>query len=119
VDPVFGGIIFFRVHIRYSLLVITALALLVLAYGTEAGWAMAAGLPLLAWMGAGCFLSGFSTLRFLAMRYQLLGKARTARVLTFFALIMVFFAHEIVAFIGLIDIWFDLRKLTLIRKGEK
>ncbi len=119
IDPIYGELVFFRLHIRYSLLVIASMSLMAMGLTAEKDWMMAMGLPLMTWVASGCFLAGFAIMRFMAMRFQLLGKAVTARMIIIAALLMVFFAIEFLAMIGLIDIWFDIRKLTLIRKGEK
>jgi hypothetical protein len=118
----------FRIQVRYAVPLILALALLVLTPYAGSATPKRLALPLLAWISAGCLLAGIGC----AMHYALalwrrMAVASAARgasrpfgfallPLTFVLLILC--APGLLICLGLVDIWFDTRKLTP-KKGEK
>lgn len=118
IDPLAGRFIRFRIHERYSLLLILGLALLVAGPYAKSARMQAFEGAVLTWFGTGCFLAGVASALFVVARLRQSGRWLAARMYLL-GMLLVLLLQQAPAFavIGLVDIWFDIRKLTP-KKGE-
>lgn len=117
VEPLRGEMICFRVGVPYSLALVVALALLVLAPYVTAVDLAGLAVPLLAWFGVGCFVAGLACGLYALATLRLARRPRAFWIALIGLGLMVFVAGEAFVMLGLIDIWFDVRRLSP-KKGE-
>lgn len=126
--PWASSLVRFRIQERYAAPLIVALALLALAPYFGSLHLRRLALPMLSWIGAGCLLAGIGCAMHyaLALWYRMAvshaaeGPSLHSVGLTFVLLgfvLLVLFAPGLLVCLGLVDIWFDIRKLTP-KKGE-
>lgn len=119
-DPVWGQFMVFRVKPVYALILIAGLALLVFAPAGKAMGLRAAAIPLLGWFSAGCLLAGIAFVRFFILAFHLKGRVAAARICQIGVIAAVLLApwfFVLTAFLtGLLDIWFDVRRLAITKK---
>ena len=125
IDPVRGALVRFRVHVRYSVGLIAALTLLVLAPSVEKSGLGRLAMPLLFWLGSACFLAGvgclahavFGPLRRMGREGPSVGRRAGLILAPLLLALTILFAPVVFVEVGLIDMWFDTRKLSAT-KGE-
>ncbi len=111
--------VLFRIRERYVALLIIGMGLEVFRYMTKQEELVAFSRPLLFYFGCMCFLAGLAVLIFLILTRRAVSDSFFSRwfmIVIFFLLIM---KPIISAAIGLLDIWFDLRKLKHTQGGGK
>lgn len=111
--PFGSRLILFRIDTRWSLLLILGLALLL----TGLPAAVDVALPILAVVGVAGFFAGVGCILHFLVRLRLQGRKGFAVGYLCCLIYMVIFMPHGLAVIGLIDIWYDVRKLTP-KKGE-
>lgn len=117
IDPLTGPFVRFRVHERYSLLLIIGLVLLAAGPYVHSVELQAFAAPMLMWFATGCFLAGVASALFVVERLRQSGRWLAARIYLLGTLLVLLLQAPALVIIGLVDVWFDIRKLTP-KKGE-
>jgi len=115
--PIWGNMLLFRVRVRFAPILIVALLFFVLSPYVAGVDLAAMGAPLVFWFAAGCFLAGVACAVHTVARFRLAQRTTVANVYLAVLAVMLFFAPHAFVIVGLVDIWFDLRRLTP-KKGE-
>lgn len=114
--PIWSRFILFRLSVHYSFILVIGLLLLILTpEGSRGGWVGTVPVPLLIWFGSGCLLAGLACSSFMVVSLRLGGRIVLARLHQGAIVLMVLFAPWILALVGLVDIWFDMRKQNITK----
>lgn len=116
VDIIWSQFVLFRVRARYAFFPILALLFLALDPYVPQMNLDTASVPILFFFGGACLLAGLGAAGFLILAFRCNEKNRLATFLAVGTIVAFFVAPQGFVILGLIDIWFDVRKLCLIVK---
>ncbi|MBN1868775.1 hypothetical protein JW916_15960 [Candidatus Sumerlaeota bacterium] len=112
--PLGIGLLFFRIGPRYTLLLAASLTMLIVAPDVEKANLTGIALATLMWFGSGCFLGGLACAGYAIAAFRAAGQPGLAW-LCIGGLILVLailpIGAPLLAAIGLIDIWLNIRRL--------
>lgn len=110
------SLIMFRIHVRYIFLLILGLILEIFSSLATSDSLSNLAWPILGVVALAGFLDGLGVALFLAAVRRMAGKAQEAFWITVAGIATALYCPQIVALIGLIDVWFDFRKLERLRR---
>jgi hypothetical protein len=107
---VLGHLALFRIHVRYSLVLIVGMALLVLDPFVPGGYLTSAAVPLLVVLATAGFIAGVGCAGFYVWALRLQGRLIGSRIalMGLFAVLVTF--PQAFAVAGVVDIWLDFRR---------
>lgn len=110
-----SSFLLFRIQQRFIFVLILALVLEIFSILTQRGALSYAAWPLFGVMAVGCFFAGLGVVLFQLMVRRLLGRPRglLGPMALVVALALAFW--QLVALLGLLDVWFDFRRLSRLR----
>jgi hypothetical protein len=115
--PFGRDLMLFRVSVKYSVVLIVGLILWISAPYCKQLDPRVAALPMLIWLATGCFVSGLACAAYTIVSLRRARRFKLAWVYLFAIVFMLIKAIPAFAFVGLVDVWFDLRRASF-RKGE-
>ncbi len=107
---VLGHLALFKVHVRYSLILIVGMALLVLDPFVPGRYLASAAAPLLVVLGTACFIAGVGCAGFYVWALRLQGHLVGSRIALMGLLVVLVTNAYVFAAVGVVDIWLDLRR---------
>ena len=111
--------IFFKIKERYVFLLIFAMGVEIFRYLLEWKELLYISRPIFIFLGATYFLGGLSVLGYMVWASKARMNSIISRWFLIFLCILLLMKPIIASAIGLLDIWFDFRKLNAIEKGEE
>ncbi len=107
---VLGHLALFKVHVRYSLILIVGMVLALLDPFVPGGFLLSVAVPLLVVLATACFIAGVGCAGFYVWALRLQGRLIGSRIalMGLFAVLVTF--PQAFAVAGVVDIWLDLRR---------
>ncbi len=107
---VLGHLALFKVHVRYSLVLIAGMVLLVLNPWVPGGYLASGAAPLLVVLATACFIAGVGCAGFYVWALRLQGRPLGSRIALMGLFTMLVLFPQAFAVVGVVDIWLDLRR---------
>jgi hypothetical protein len=111
-------LIFFKIKEPYVFLLIFAMGAEIFRYLLERKELLYISRPLFVFIGTTYFLAGLAVVGFMIISSRARPKTLLSRWLVIFLVMILLMKPIVGAAIGLLDIWFDFRKLKLIKEGD-
>jgi len=111
-------LIFFKIKEPYVFLLIFAMGAEIFRYLLERKELLYISRPLFVFLGTTYFLAGLAVVGFMIISSRARPKTLLSRWFVIFLVMILLMKPIVGAAIGLLDIWFDFRKLKLIKEGD-
>jgi hypothetical protein len=107
---VLGHLALFRIHVRYSVILIAGMVLLLLDPFVPGGYLVSAAVPLLTVLGTASFIAGVGCAGFYVWALRLQGHLIGSRIALMGLFVVLVTNPYVFTAVGVVDIWLDLRR---------